>query len=236
MPTDFKEARNWKSAEPSDDKPRGNWWEVFGDPASPNARRAGGCIELADIARIHAQYRQAQAAAQEARAGFFPDVGVSASATAEGHATGFNGFTRSRRELGTGSWGGVARRGSGMHPGHRMPLLAAARCRRSAQPRRCRITSSCASPMKSAYWQTRTGRRLQPRLADHAEPVLQGRHRHARRCRLKSRPKVEMPRRSSSISRSRVRSSNMPLPYLSAAPGGLQFDKAALAQACPTYP
>ena len=32
VPSSFKESANWKVAQPSDEAPRGNWWEAFGDP------------------------------------------------------------------------------------------------------------------------------------------------------------------------------------------------------------
>ena len=30
-PVAFKEAQNWKIAQPRDELPRGKWWEIFGD-------------------------------------------------------------------------------------------------------------------------------------------------------------------------------------------------------------
>src|SRR5215468_12019556 len=30
-PPAFKESEGWKVAQPQDDRPRGKWWEVFGD-------------------------------------------------------------------------------------------------------------------------------------------------------------------------------------------------------------
>ncbi|MDB5888933.1 MAG: transporter [Rhodocyclales bacterium] len=79
IPDTFKEAQGWKSAEPSDDKPRGNWWEVFGDPAL-NTLVAQVDVSNQNVQLALAQYRQAQAAAQAARASFFPTIGASASA------------------------------------------------------------------------------------------------------------------------------------------------------------
>jgi NodT family efflux transporter outer membrane factor (OMF) lipoprotein len=32
LPTEFKQASGWKQATPSDDAPRGSWWEVYHDP------------------------------------------------------------------------------------------------------------------------------------------------------------------------------------------------------------
>ena len=42
-PPEFKElagSDEWKVATPSDDLPKGKWWEMFGDPAAQRARRA----------------------------------------------------------------------------------------------------------------------------------------------------------------------------------------------------
>ena len=32
MTAAYKEDQGWKLARPGDDVPRGNWWEIFGDP------------------------------------------------------------------------------------------------------------------------------------------------------------------------------------------------------------
>ncbi|MDB5800545.1 MAG: transporter [Rhodocyclales bacterium] len=77
IPAEFKEARGWKTAEPRDDKPRGSWWELFGDPAL-NVLVEQVEVSNQDVQLALAQYRQAQAAAQAARASFFPDIGTSA--------------------------------------------------------------------------------------------------------------------------------------------------------------
>lgn len=79
LPAHYKEAApGWKIADPADHAPRGAWWTVYADPeldrlvAALNANNQTLQVALAN-------YRQARAAAQEARAGFFPTVGATAS-------------------------------------------------------------------------------------------------------------------------------------------------------------
>jgi NodT family efflux transporter outer membrane factor (OMF) lipoprotein len=88
-PAAFKEAPgNWKLAEPQDLAPRGNWWEAFGDPVL-NGLEAQVNISNQTLKQAEAQYRQAQALAQQAGAAFYPTVGVSTAATrSRSHGTG----------------------------------------------------------------------------------------------------------------------------------------------------
>lgn len=80
--TSFKEAQSgaWKIAEPADRTARGNWWEVFADEPL-NALQTQLLAANQNIAAAEARYRQARAAAQAARAGFFPSVNLDASST-----------------------------------------------------------------------------------------------------------------------------------------------------------
>ncbi|MGO4331975.1 efflux transporter outer membrane subunit [Cupriavidus sp. 2TAF22] len=80
----FKEARadstqwgQWKPAEPQDASERSNWWSVFNDPQL-DALMSQVQISNQNIKAAEAQYRQAQAALQSARAGYFPTVGAAA--------------------------------------------------------------------------------------------------------------------------------------------------------------
>lgn len=76
----FKEAQMgaWKIAEPADTAQRGDWWQVFGDEQL-NALQAQLVAANQNIAAAEARYRQARAAAQAARASYFPDISLSAS-------------------------------------------------------------------------------------------------------------------------------------------------------------
>ena len=73
----------WKVAEPADRADRGNWWSIYGD-----ARLDALMDELnasnQTIAQYAAAYRQAHALVAEARAAYFPTLGLSASATRSG--------------------------------------------------------------------------------------------------------------------------------------------------------
>jgi len=85
MPTAFGDAAitntgNWKTAEPSAHLPRGDWWEVYGDPEL-NRLESLTATNNQQIAVALANLEQAGAAAKVARADFFPQINGSASAT-----------------------------------------------------------------------------------------------------------------------------------------------------------
>jgi len=79
VPPAFKEMEGWKSAQPQDVAPRGNWWEAFGDPELDRLE-AQVDISNQSIAAAAARVRNAQAATDAARAGLFPTVGAGAGA------------------------------------------------------------------------------------------------------------------------------------------------------------
>jgi NodT family efflux transporter outer membrane factor (OMF) lipoprotein len=63
----------WKTAQPSDSTPRGQWWEVFQDPQL-NALIEQVTISNQNIALAEAQFRSARAAIYVSRAALFPTV------------------------------------------------------------------------------------------------------------------------------------------------------------------
>ncbi len=69
----YKEGLNWQPARPSDHLGRGNWWATFGDP---ELDRLVAQINITNQTLIaaEAQFRQAVALSDQARAGFFPTV------------------------------------------------------------------------------------------------------------------------------------------------------------------
>jgi len=69
----YKEAQNWKQAQPKDDAIRGKWWEVFGD-TDLNALEEQVEISNQNVKAAEAAYRQAQALVSEAKAAYFPTV------------------------------------------------------------------------------------------------------------------------------------------------------------------
>ncbi|PCE31031.1 efflux transporter outer membrane subunit [Burkholderia ubonensis] len=79
MPAAFKEApAGWKVAQPADGADRGAWWSVYGDP---QLDALIGKLNASNqtIAQSAAAYRQARALVTEARAAYFPTVGLTAS-------------------------------------------------------------------------------------------------------------------------------------------------------------
>ena len=79
-PASFKEAEGWKVAQPNDGAPRGQWWEVFGDPEL-NALEEQVDVSNQTLAVAEAQLRGARAAIGVARAALFPTVTGTASVT-----------------------------------------------------------------------------------------------------------------------------------------------------------
>src|SRR5580704_3830139 len=76
----YKEIGPWTQAQPADRLPRDSWWTLYG-----NAELDGLQKKLIDgsptLAAALANYAQARALADQARAGLFPSLGLSASAT-----------------------------------------------------------------------------------------------------------------------------------------------------------
>ena len=70
----------WKMATPSDDLPKGNWWQIFGDPQL-NALEESVNVNNQNIQQAEAQFRQARAVVAGNRANYYPSVGTSPSIT-----------------------------------------------------------------------------------------------------------------------------------------------------------
>ena len=80
VPVAYKENANWPAAQPSDSTLRGKWWEVFGDP-SLNALEEQVTVSNQTLKAAQAQFLQARAAVRFSRAGLFPVLTVSPSAS-----------------------------------------------------------------------------------------------------------------------------------------------------------
>ncbi len=83
-------SQTWKEAQPRDEIARGKWWQIFGDP------QLDALIEKVDVsnqslAASEAQFRQAQAAINIARAPFFPSLDANASITRSRSPVGVTG-------------------------------------------------------------------------------------------------------------------------------------------------
>jgi multidrug efflux system outer membrane protein len=66
----------WKIAAPRAHLPRGNWWEIFGDPEL-NRLEADAATANQDLKAAAARFEQARSFADVARSGLFPRLGVS---------------------------------------------------------------------------------------------------------------------------------------------------------------
>ena len=82
-PAAYKEAGDWKVAQPQDAVKRGEWWEIFGD-TQLNALVEQINISNQNVRFAEAQFRQARALVQQARAALFPSLTGSAAATRSG--------------------------------------------------------------------------------------------------------------------------------------------------------
>ena len=97
-------AEGWTPAQPQDAIDRGEWWQVYGDTT------LNGLMEQLNtsnqsIAQAEANYRQAQALVQGARAGFFPSVGTSVGASRAGSGSGSTSSVGNQYDLGASvSW------------------------------------------------------------------------------------------------------------------------------------
>jgi NodT family efflux transporter outer membrane factor (OMF) lipoprotein len=76
----FKEIKGWKIATPRANEPKGEWWSVFHDPELDQLMRVVA-VSNQTVKEDEANYRQALALINEARAGLFPTVGGTGSVT-----------------------------------------------------------------------------------------------------------------------------------------------------------
>ena len=113
VPSDFKELKGWREAQPRDQEIRTKWWEVFDDPIL-NTLIEQVNVSNQSIALSESQYRQALAQVQLRRANYFPTLGASASFTRS--ATAGNSYgTENQHEVSLNAsweldvWGKVRR-------------------------------------------------------------------------------------------------------------------------------
>ncbi|PYM88608.1 MAG: RND transporter [Candidatus Rokuibacteriota bacterium] len=77
----YKEMDGWKTAQPSDHLPRGQWWTVFGD-SELNALEEQIAAANQNLRIAEARLRQARALVRFNRAALFPTISASAGASA----------------------------------------------------------------------------------------------------------------------------------------------------------
>jgi len=80
VPADYKEAGNWKPAQPSDALSKGKWWEIYQDPQL-SALEDRINVSNQNLKIAQAQFIQARAALKISRSGLFPTVTGGGSAT-----------------------------------------------------------------------------------------------------------------------------------------------------------
>ena len=84
--TRFKEVDGWKIASPRENESKGDWWIVFADP---ELDRLESAVEVSNqtVKADEANYREALALINEARAGLYPTINGVASASRSSPAT-----------------------------------------------------------------------------------------------------------------------------------------------------
>ena len=80
VPESYKEAKDWKPAEPQDAKPRGNWWDLYDDPDLDALMRLVA-VSNQNVRLAAARYDQALALLGNARSGYFPTITTDVSST-----------------------------------------------------------------------------------------------------------------------------------------------------------
>jgi len=91
IPASYKEApEGWKVAQPSDRVDRGNWWAIYNDPQLNDLETRLNTSNQT-IAQSAAAYRQARALVSEARAAYFPTLGLSATGSRASSSSRSNG-------------------------------------------------------------------------------------------------------------------------------------------------
>jgi NodT family efflux transporter outer membrane factor (OMF) lipoprotein len=83
VPSTYKEAGNWKPAQPSDMAARGPWWAVYNDSALDGLEKQVA-VSNQNLKASEAAYRQAASVVQEARASLFPTATFNAGAQRAG--------------------------------------------------------------------------------------------------------------------------------------------------------
>ncbi len=106
-PAAYKETPGWKVAEPKDDVVRGAWWEIFNDPLL-NTLEEQVDISNQNIAAAEAQFREACALVQAARASYFPQATAGASRTRTRSSMNLPGATSSLSGTSTTSSGVIS--------------------------------------------------------------------------------------------------------------------------------
>jgi NodT family efflux transporter outer membrane factor (OMF) lipoprotein len=103
VPQGYKEAQDWKPAEPQDTKPRGNWWDLYDDP-DLDALMRQVAMSNQNVRLAAARYDQAVALLGNARSGYFPTITADVASTRSQNAltVGGGGTTSASAAGGSG--------------------------------------------------------------------------------------------------------------------------------------
>ena len=113
-PPEYKESKDWKTAEPRDGVPRGKWWEIFADPQLNALVDKVSVSTNQSLQLAEAQYRAAQALVRSARSSLFPSVAGTLAVT-RGNSNAATGKVANNYDLGANAswdadlWGRVRR-------------------------------------------------------------------------------------------------------------------------------
>ncbi len=91
-PPDFPHG-GWKRAQPGDDKLRGKWWEIYGDPEL-NKLEETIAVSNQTLKAQYEQYQRAVAAVREYRASYYPTLAIDPSAARTKLSTNQPNFNR----------------------------------------------------------------------------------------------------------------------------------------------
>lgn len=94
MPNSFKEMPGWKVAASRDGQLQEKWWLCYHDPQLDSLMERLTASSQT-IQQAEAQYRQARALVQSARAGYYPTAGIGASAMRTQHSVNANTGSKS---------------------------------------------------------------------------------------------------------------------------------------------
>lgn len=105
IPEQYKEApKGWKFAEPQDQCDRGAWWEIFKD-VTLNSLEEKLIKSNQTVAQAEANYRQALAVVDEARASLYPTLGLTADVIRQKQGSGATAFSSSGSVFSPGATG-----------------------------------------------------------------------------------------------------------------------------------
>jgi NodT family efflux transporter outer membrane factor (OMF) lipoprotein len=102
-PESYKDAGDWKPAQPSDQTLKGNWWEIFGDPQL-NSLESEIIVSNQSLKISEARFREARAIIRVNRSAEFPTISTSPSIASERVSTNQPYFPASQSNNGTGAF------------------------------------------------------------------------------------------------------------------------------------